>query len=293
MGISGMNTILQKIQKTFGLDLALVLLLATLLLIFALALPDGHALRIVFGLPFLLFLPGYSLVSALWVKQSELEPLERVGFSLGLSLALVPLVGLGLNYTSWGITLVSVVLSLYFLIIVLVGITWVRRSQLNMDERFSLKQDFILSRMDSMTAADKIMVLLAIIVVIIGAGIMVYITMNPPSESYTELYILDENRTTENYPSILRVNQSSSIIITVVSHEGQDTEYDLVVLLESDTDNITVAQYEFSLDNGAQWERFFNFNVSESGTYRLNIQLYKENDTSPYATNHLWLEIRN
>jgi len=69
-------------------------------------------LRYVVGIFYVLFLPGYVLVEALYPKGDELTPLERLALSLGLSLALVPLVGLILNYTPFGIRLGPVVASL-------------------------------------------------------------------------------------------------------------------------------------------------------------------------------------
>ena len=72
-------------------------------------------LRIVAGLVFVLYVPGYVLIEALYPKAAELERLERFGLDIGLSLALVPLVGLVLNYTPWGIRLESVFASLILL----------------------------------------------------------------------------------------------------------------------------------------------------------------------------------
>lgn len=66
-----------------------------------------------------LFLPGYSLVEALYPGEGELSPLERLALSIGLSLALVPLTGLILNYTPWGIRLNSTVTALATLITLL------------------------------------------------------------------------------------------------------------------------------------------------------------------------------
>jgi len=68
-------------------------------------------LRYVLGTVFVLFLPGYSLVKALYPGR-QLRPLEESALSIGLSLALVPLIGLILNYTPWGIRLVPVTISL-------------------------------------------------------------------------------------------------------------------------------------------------------------------------------------
>ena len=294
MGISGIYDISQKVEKSIGLDLAAVIILASLLLIFALALPDGNILRIVFGLPFLLFLPGYSLVSALWIKQSELEPLERVGFSLGLSLAIVPLLGLGLNYTPGGITLASVVLGLYCLILLLNVVAWFRRRTLSPEERFAIKTEFIMAKVDTMTSTDMVVIVIVIIAIAIGVGLLSFIAMNPPSEQYSEIFILDSNGTTENYPTDLDVNESASIIINVVCHEEEDTDYRVVVTLGSrNNDNITLEELFFSLKNKEKWEYVLNFSVNGSGLYKLNIELFRENEDEAYANNHLWVDVRD
>lgn len=68
--------------------------------------------RYVIGSIYVLFIPGYLLVEALYPYERSLSPLERLALSVGLSLAVVPLIGLILNYTSWGIRLWPVVFSL-------------------------------------------------------------------------------------------------------------------------------------------------------------------------------------
>lgn len=67
--------------------------------------------RYILGSLFVLFLPGFSLVKALFPKK-ELDSVERVALSLGLSLAVVPIIGLLLNYTPWGIRLTPIALVL-------------------------------------------------------------------------------------------------------------------------------------------------------------------------------------
>ncbi len=79
---------------------------------------NGTPLRAVVGFPLVLFLPGYSLVSALFPGKDELDLLERIALSIGLSICIVVFIGLGLNYTPWGIRLgpVLLVLSVFTLI---------------------------------------------------------------------------------------------------------------------------------------------------------------------------------
>ncbi len=84
-------------------------------------------IRYVLGTIFVLWLPGYSFIKALFPKdlpfarglartletsEKNLDTIERAALSLGMSLALVPIVGLLLNYTPWGIRLAPISLSL-------------------------------------------------------------------------------------------------------------------------------------------------------------------------------------
>lgn len=73
--------------------------------------PLPQAPRYLLGSVYVLFIPGYSLLQALY-EPGELNPLEELALSIGLSLALVPLIGLILNYTPWGIRLTPITISL-------------------------------------------------------------------------------------------------------------------------------------------------------------------------------------
>ena len=81
--------------------------------------------RYVFGSVFVLFLPGYSLIKALFGSK-ELDNIERLALSVGLSLALVPLAGLLLNYTPWGIRTTPVTFCLLALTLVFASAAVVR-----------------------------------------------------------------------------------------------------------------------------------------------------------------------
>ena len=85
-------------------------------------------LRYVFGSILVLFLPGYALIEALYPKR-ELDELTRLALSIGLSLALVPLAGLVLNYTPWGIRLLPVAVSLAGLTAALLIVALYRKHQ--------------------------------------------------------------------------------------------------------------------------------------------------------------------
>lgn len=84
-------------------------------------------LRWVLGSAFVLLLPGYVATDALFPKAGELGSIERVALSIGLSLAFVLFVGLLLNYTSWGIQVLPIVVSLTSITIMLGTVALLRR----------------------------------------------------------------------------------------------------------------------------------------------------------------------
>lgn len=84
--------------------------------------------RYLFGSIFVLFLPGYSLIKALFPTK-EIDNIERTALSVGMSLALVPIAGLLLNYTPWGIRTTPVTLSLLALTTIFATAAIIREHQ--------------------------------------------------------------------------------------------------------------------------------------------------------------------
>lgn len=122
---------LARLAYNLWLYTALALTLATLAVI---PLSESHPgilpVRYVLGSIYVLFLPGYSLIEALYPGERELSPLERLALSIGLSLAVVPLIGLVLNYTPWGIRLKPYVAASSILIVGLLLAAAYRKYQL-------------------------------------------------------------------------------------------------------------------------------------------------------------------
>ena len=82
-------------------------------------------IRNILGAIFVLFLPGYSFIKALFPKK-ELDNIERIALSIGLSLALVPITGMVLNYTPFGIRITPITLSLLALTAIFATVAIIR-----------------------------------------------------------------------------------------------------------------------------------------------------------------------
>ncbi|MFC1984218.1 DUF1616 domain-containing protein, partial [Chloroflexota bacterium] len=81
-----------KIRLPNGL---LIIATLTVLLVLTILVIPTSFLRIAFGLPFLLFFPGYVLVAALFARTESMDGIEKIALSFGMSIAVTALIGLG------------------------------------------------------------------------------------------------------------------------------------------------------------------------------------------------------
>jgi hypothetical protein len=118
--------------------ITMALTIATVIVVFTVpenAFPLVYV-RYVLGAIFILWLPGYAFIKALFpvklpIKFADkgLDTVERIALSLGMSLALVPITGLLLNYTPWGIRITPITLSLTALTLTFATVAMIREHQ--------------------------------------------------------------------------------------------------------------------------------------------------------------------
>jgi len=124
-----LSTYLKTTESTWYW-IIIILAIATALTVFTI--PENSYpliyIRYLLGAIFVLFLPGYSLIKLLF-PEKELDNIERTALSMGMSLALVPITGLILNYTPWGIRTTPVTLSLLTLTIIFATAAIIREHQ--------------------------------------------------------------------------------------------------------------------------------------------------------------------
>lgn len=100
-------------SKAVWFWITIMFAVATTITVFTIA-EDAYPIvyvRYVLGFILVLWLPGYALIKALFPVKREMNNIERIALSFCISLALVPIVGLILNYTPWGVRLAPITLS--------------------------------------------------------------------------------------------------------------------------------------------------------------------------------------
>jgi uncharacterized membrane protein len=270
-------------------ELAVINILSIFLIIIIAFVPS-NVLRIILGLPFILFIPGYTLTVALFPKRAELNGIEKVALSFGLSIAVAVLMGLMLNYT-WGLGLYPIVVSLALFIFVTSFIAWYRQRRLPTEEAYSvrLNTDFLRWRATSRLNRVLAIVLSAFILGVIGT--LAYVIVTPKAgEKFTEFYVLGLDGKAENYPQELIVGDEGKVILGIVNHEHEgNLAYRVEIIIDSEV-NDTIGP--IALANEEKWQsevRFTSYKVGDS--QKVQFSLYKQGEDKPYRSLYIRVDV--
>jgi uncharacterized membrane protein len=248
----------------------------------------------------ILFLPGYALIAALFPKKDDLDGIERVALSFGLSIALVPLIGLGLNFTSWGIRLLPILVSLSFFTIAMCVVAVFRRHVLPEGEEFSISfNTAYLSLREELSRKpdnklDRILSIILVLSILASMVTLAYVVVTPKEgEKFTEFYILGMDGMADGYPTTFTLGQSGNVIVGVVNHEYDLTNYSMGLLLENNSSSVEHERLYLTLEHNETWEGELSFTPESVGeNMMLQFLLYKDgNMTVPYRDLHLWIDV--
>lgn len=274
-------------------DLWLIGILTILLVVVIAFFPTTTA-RIILGLPFLLFFPGYTLIAALFPKKGSLGGVERVALSFGLSIAVVPLIGLVLNFTPWGIRLDPILISLAVFIIATSGVAWYRREKLAPEERFRVPFNFRLPSWQGQSMPDKVLS----VVIAVAIGTLGYVVATPRvGERFTEFYILGPEGKAANYTTELKMGEEGRMILGIVNHERERASYKVEVWIDGEKAKLRIEgedrdEISVELENEEEWREEVGFVPQKAGEkQKVEFVLYKEGE--PYFEEPLclWVDV--
>jgi len=271
------------------MDLILVVIL-TLLVAPLVLLTDG-ALRIAVGLLFILFFPGYTLMAALFPKKGHLDAFEHIALSFALSIAVVALIGLGLNYTPWGIRPNPILICITLFILIASSIALYRRRRLPEEERFEPHLRIKFPNWGGQSKLDRALLGVLIILIIAGIGATAYaVATTELEERFTEFYVVGPGGMLEDYPRELALGEEGTITLVIVNHEHQATDYSIEVNIDGEKVNQIGP---VSLAHGEKWEEPVSFAPSKVGEdQKVEFLLYKDDESQPYQKLHLWLDVK-
>lgn len=249
-------------------------------------------IRILLGLPLVLFIPGYALVSALFPSRQGLDGTERVALGFGLSLALIPLIALGIEYSPWRLTVGPILGGLLISTVVFTVVAAYRRSRLSSASRFVVARPH--PRIPPPRTWDRTgqvaFGIIAISLLLLMAAGTVIIADRLQADSTTTLAIYNAEGKPESYPRQLTPNQPTTVIVEVTNREGNPEQYHL---------RITAANEEIghvngiSVANNATWRQPVQITTPKEGDQiPVLFELYRKNQpagAAPYRMTRLFM----
>ena len=279
-----------RIRIGSGLILLNLLVIALMLvIIFSPSSDSYNALRIILGLPLMFFSPGYALIALLFPREEGVDIFERLALSFGLSIAIVALIGLILNYTPAGITLTSVVYSVTGFTLAVSAVAIWRRRRTPHTDRFNIGIFSGLPGWQGGTFGKLLSVVL--VITILGAlGMLGYLIAAPRvDEAFTEFYILNLEGESRDYPQVLSIGQPGQIVAVIINHEQAETTYYIDVVVNGVSHSHS---QPITLENDGRREETLTFTADSVGeNQKVEFQLIKNDTPGVYRSTHIWVDV--
>ncbi|SIS00663.1 DUF1616 domain-containing protein [Natronorubrum thiooxidans] len=283
--------------------------------------------RAIVGFPLLFLAPGYAMVSVLFPRESPIEatdstPLigqtrdvtdvERAALAFGLSVALLPLLGLVIAALSWGFTTSTVVATVGGFVLVGVAIAAVRRARIPLQDRYRFQLGRLLGAVraaifGSGSAAHTAVNVVLVVSLLLALTSVGYALVSPQQgEQYTSLQLLTEDESGDlvaGTPSTVEPGDSIAFTTGIENQEGHEQEYTVVVqeqwLEDGDVFERTELQRtEHSVSAGETLTVDRDVTpTAESGTVRIAVLLYDDavpetpTTDNAYRDGYFWIEI--
>lgn len=286
-----------KKSSRLGYDLHIIIILSIALAIIVFIGDNKwlYHVKAVLGLLYSFLFPGYALTAAFFPKKDDLGVLERITLSCILSIVIIMLIGLVLNYSPWGIKMVAAVIVNTAFTLGMSGLALYKREKLPPSERHIPVFTLSLSGLKDTILVKKVFLCLILLGFIASGGGVLYIMIAPkPVESFTEFYVLGENGRADDYPKSLAVGEHGKVIIGIVNNENMTATYHIQVNMGGHTKSLTGP---ITLMHGQTWEKnmeFFAYEPHEKVKVEFLLfreEMVDEGVTSPYRSLHLWVNI--
>jgi len=291
---------------------------------------SSPVLRAAVGVPLLFLVPGYVTVSMLFpraepitdpelvessfiAQQRELTDVERVALSFGLSMAILPLLGLVISITAAGFTESTVVGTVSGFALAGLGVATGRRLavpapdryRIHLGRRIATVRSALFDTDSTLQLAVNIALAVSLLVAVTTVG---YALAAPQDgEEYTSLQLLTETESGDlvagGYPDEVEPGESIPLVIGVENQEQEAMNYTVVVQEERieagevvDRTQLRVIDYSLS-DGGVGYGERELTPTETPGDVRITVLVYTDevpetpSTENAYRHAYFWTEI--
>ena len=317
----------------FPVDLLAVIVVTALLFAVLLGSDAGYSWpRALVGIVFVLILPGYALVAALFPGRpsgsiSRSTPAtayspgttERLGLSFAFSLALLPIIAVAHGLFGIPFETTTVVTSVSALVVALSVVGILRRFALSPTERYSPPSLLgygarARNWLGAGTAVDTVLSLVLVAAVVLAVGSLAFGLTGPTQgESFTSVSLVTQTESGDyvasNYPTNFSAGETANLTLKVENHHETAGDYTAVVELQrvrgNDSDSMEITErkriktLEAEVPANGTWTATHQVQPNMTGSnLRLTYYVYRgdvpETPTTESADGqvHLWVTVQ-
>jgi uncharacterized membrane protein len=177
-------------------------------------------------------------------------------------------------------------------ILVTSGMAWRRRKRkISGDDSTKTPPFFTAAAQSFKTGGTgyRSLVIFLCLLIITGLSSLGYFMFRQlPTQPFTEFYILGESGKAEGYPYQLLPGQEGKVIIGIISHETEQTEYRVRLL----TGGVQLNERAgIVLTPGEKWQSEMRFFLMDAGENQKVEFLLDKGREVPYETTYLWIDV--
>jgi len=255
-----------------------------------------------------LFSPGYMVAATVYPKSSSLPWASRVLLGTVLSMAVVSMLAVVLDFSPWGARAEVVEGVLAAFTVAMGFIAFLRRTKIPINERLSASIEIRKPMWRGLAAPDRILAIALGVSITLGFGLAVSLVTSPrPVEHFSEFFLLGPGGNASNYPTFLKTLQDGSVTIGIVNHEASTVRYRVLVDLVAvrfaynstsginetiEINRTTLSSFTAVPQQGQSWTLPYTFRIIYTGFWKVQFLLFKDSDLSSiYRELHLFVRV--
>ena len=253
----------------------------------------GTAAALVFGIPYLFFIPGFAVVRLFFWRGTSIE--AKFVLSLGLSILAVILLGLLLVLTPIGLNSDTTRASMILFSLGAVALETFLLPASRWDEAPEKGQDVMERRVkEEPFKVDKVVAaMLGTALVVSAVCLGLIITAEYPSTTY---YAMTDESGSANIETTYELGANVTLLIEMHNGEDGPREFSLYAFGANNTTSFGEQWFNNTLERGETWNVSVTFNLDTEGVFRLVFMLYiQEEGQEPYLYSEnpvqLWVEV--
>lgn len=291
------STRLTASWRDFGLVVLGALALLALI-IFSETVPLLGPVRLLLGLVYVLYVPGYCLTAALFPQHDDLDAAERTGLSIGLSVAIVSLLALLLDRLPWGLQLWPILLGEYSVIALCSLVALGRRVALGSDAHAPDIHWRPRRWWRELPQLERRVYLLVAGTLLVAGLCGAWVLLVPAPDTYmTEFYMLGGEGRAEDFPRTAAPGQQVSVTAGIANHERESANYRIEVWAsdpwQADT-RVQIGQAaSVQLAPGQEERLSVSWQTPAIGDdQQVELLLFRDDSSEPYRRLRLWIAVQ-